>query len=105
MEVVVTAHARRRARQRLGIPGRSVKRSAWLAWTSGVLARREPNGVCVKQWRDAVWLFDDASDEVRLVTVIVPSVARDEVYAKRVCGRKPRNWRYRSRDEQLTVDW
>ena len=72
MEIVVTQHAERRARERAGLPRKAVRAAAMRAWLNGIavdVAVPEP-GAIVKAHGGGRWVFVVEASQVRCVTVL-----------------------------------
>jgi hypothetical protein len=79
--IFVTKHARKRVRERLGLPSRAVVRAAALALRSGVTsdevrkdlrqyldAKASQNADIIRVWRGAVFAFATVGDAAHLIT-------------------------------------
>lgn len=74
--ILITAHAMQRARKRLGLKRRAVRRAVETAWSKGGyyapwIDRRDADPRAItKVWRGAMFVFVGGEDGVRLVTVM-----------------------------------
>ena len=72
MAIILTDHSEVRARQRLGLNRRALRRMAALAWSRGALIRhpvKEPSQVA-RRFGNGIWIFAMLDPDVVLLTVL-----------------------------------
>ncbi len=74
--IIVTKHAERRCRQRLGLKRKAVARTVQNAWSNGLtLDGVEDEGRILKVWGGTIFVFSHDVAVVRCVTVYPPGAA------------------------------
>ena len=97
VEIVVTAHVIERARERLGVPRRSVRRLVERAWREGatcrVGARFTGQASFGRQFANGIFIFVLEAGVASCTTVLYANIAApDEEMLRRRCYSDDQNW-------------